>query len=69
MLWNGHVKNKTKSGGFYWVIAVITPIREDGKTVGYMSIRNKPDRENIENAKKMYADMKLGKNWGLVLFK
>ena len=69
VLWSGHVKNKTKSGGFYWVIAVITPIREDDKIVGYMSIRNKPDREGIENAKKMYTDIKLGKNWGLILFK
>ncbi|PSC04947.1 hypothetical protein SLNSH_10890 [Alsobacter soli] len=32
-----YVRNKTRSGGFYWVFAVVTPIRN-----GYLSVRLKP---------------------------
>jgi aerotaxis receptor len=69
VVWSGLVKNKTKSGGFYWVMAVITPIREHGKTIGYMSVRNKPNRKDVENAAKEYAEMRAGRNWSLDLFK
>src|SRR5437588_43183 len=36
MPWTGLVKNRCKNGDFYWVRANITPIREDGRTLGYL---------------------------------
>src|SRR5664280_1638087 len=37
--WAGAVKNRRKNGDFYWVLASATPIWEDGRVTGYMSIR------------------------------
>src|SRR5471032_2202247 len=45
MPWNGLVKNRCKNGDFYWVKANITPIREHGRTLGYMSVRVRADRD------------------------
>jgi PAS domain S-box-containing protein len=53
-VWKGEVKNLKKDGGFYWVDAEITPIRnESGKTIGYSAIRHDitPTKE-IENVQK-----------------
>ena len=41
--WNGFVKNRRKDGGYYWVHAFVSPVREDGKVVGYQSVRRCPD--------------------------
>jgi PAS domain S-box-containing protein len=39
----GFVKNLKKDGGYYWVFANITPsFDENGKLVGYYSVRRKP---------------------------
>lgn len=43
--WTGLVKNRTKSGNFYWVLANVTPVYDDGKAIGYMSVRIKPGRD------------------------
>jgi methyl-accepting chemotaxis protein len=59
--WSGLVKNKTKSGGFYWVRANVTPIYENEKIIGYMSVRRKPDANNVREIEKIYADMRAGK--------
>jgi methyl-accepting chemotaxis protein len=59
--WSGLVKNKTKSGGFYWVRANVTPIYENEKIVGYMSVRRKPNADNVREIEKIYADMRAGK--------
>lgn len=59
--WSGLVKNKTKSGGFYWVRANVTPIYENDKIVGYMSVRRKPNFDNVRKIEKVYADMRAGK--------
>ena len=53
--WTGIVKNRRKNGGFYWVRANITPIVEHGRTVGYMSVRVRPSRAEIDQADKAYA--------------
>jgi len=40
--WTGAVKNKSKSGNYYWVDATVTPIMgNDGKITGYVSVRKK----------------------------
>ncbi len=37
--WHGYIKNKTKSGDFYWVDAEVSPHIKDGERVGYKSVR------------------------------
>ncbi len=58
--WHGIVKNLRKDGGYYWVDATVTPSFNQGKIVGYMSVRRKPTREQIEKAVSLYADMRQG---------
>ena len=53
--WKGIVKNRRKDGGFYWVHAHVTPIMQAGKPVGYMSVRAKPSREQVQAAEQLYA--------------
>ncbi len=56
-VWNGFVKNKTKSGGYYWVFATVYPfINEEGEQC-YLSCRRKPSRENVEKHEKLYKTM------------
>ena len=59
--WSGMVKNRRKSGGFYWVKANVTPMLEGGRMTGYMSVRTKPSRNEIEAAGKLYRDMREGR--------
>lgn len=59
-LWSAPVKNRRKDGGYYWVIANVTPITENGQIVGYMSVRTKPTRQQIESAARAYAEMQKG---------
>ncbi|MGA7522475.1 MAG: PAS domain-containing methyl-accepting chemotaxis protein [Acidobacteriaceae bacterium] len=58
--WQGVVKNRRKDGGFYWVIANASPIRENGQVVGYQSIRFKPSREQIRGAEAAYRRIREG---------
>jgi aerotaxis receptor len=53
--WTGIVKNRCKNGDHYWVRANITPIRENGKTIGYMSVRVKAERQQIARPNKPTA--------------
>jgi aerotaxis receptor len=52
--WTGLVKNRCKNGDFYWVLANVTPVREMGRVVGYMSVRTRPAPEAIAAAEKAY---------------
>ncbi|MCK9908211.1 methyl-accepting chemotaxis protein [Microbacteriaceae bacterium K1510] len=56
--WRGMVKNRRRNGDYYWVLANVTPIIEDGKAVGYMSVRTKPNRKQIEAAATLYKQEK-----------
>lgn len=58
--WAGVVKNRRKDGGFYWAEANVTPIFEEGKQVGFMSVRFKPSREQIATAARLYQEMRAG---------
>lgn len=58
--WTGMVKNRTKSGDFYWVLANVTPIFENGKAIGYMSVRTKPTREQVAQTEVLYAAIRGG---------
>jgi methyl-accepting chemotaxis protein len=52
--WTGMVKNRRKNGDYYWVLANATPILEGGTVTGYMSVRTKPSREQVQAAAALY---------------
>jgi len=56
-VWQGFVKNKTKSGGFYWVFATVYPYKNDDGQQCYMSIRRKPSREDVKKYTELYKTM------------
>ena len=61
--WIGMVKNRCKNGDYYWVEAHATPLREGGQHVGYMSVRKKPTRSQVdacEQAYRMFREKKAG---------
>lgn len=58
--WTGMVKNRRKDGGFYWVLANVTPITERGVTVCYASVRVKPSRAQVQAAEQAYARLRQG---------
>lgn len=58
--WTGLVKNRTKNGSFYWVMANVTPVYERGQPVGYMSVRTKPTRDQVQQAEQLYKEIREG---------
>lgn len=56
--WTALVKNRRKDGDHYWVQANVTPILDNGKPKGYMSVRIKPSRQEIQEAEALYAQMR-----------
>ncbi len=60
--WMGIVKNRCKNGDHYWVDAYVTPIRENGQTVEYQSVRSKPGAEYQARAENLYKQLNEGKN-------
>lgn len=54
MPWRGMVKNRAKDGDHYWVDAFVVPVRENDRTVGYMSVRTEPSREAVRQAETLY---------------
>ena len=53
------VKNKTKSGGHYWVFANVTPSFDtNNQIVGYYSVRRKPNAKAVEKIAGVYREMK-----------
>jgi len=59
--WRGIVKNRCKNGDFYWVDALVVPVLKNGQTVGYMSVRTEPTRQQITEAEALYSQLKAGK--------
>lgn len=59
--WRGVVKNRCKSGDHYWVDAYVTPVFEHGQKVGYQSVRACPSREQVQQAEKLYAELRADK--------
>jgi len=65
--WSGMVKNRCKNGDYYWVVANVTPVVEDGVAVGYMSVRTKPSRQQVAQAAALYARIKAGQAAGIAI--
>ncbi len=55
--WRGIVKNRCKNGDHYWVEALVVPVIENDKLVGYMSVRNPPSREQVNEAETLYKQL------------
>ena len=58
--WTGLVKNRRKNGDHYWVLANVTPLRENGVISGYLSVRNKPSRPQVTEADRIYRQIREG---------
>jgi PAS domain S-box-containing protein len=65
--WSGMVKNRCKNGDYYWVLANVTPVVEDGVAVGYMSVRTKPTRQQVAQAAALYARIQAGQADGMAI--
>ena len=59
--WTALVKNRRKNGDHYWVRANATPMLRNGQLTGYVSVRTKPARAEIEQAEALYAQMRAGR--------
>jgi aerotaxis receptor len=62
--WSALVKNRRKNGDHYWVMANATPIVSNGQAVGYMSVRTRPTREQVQAAEALYARMRREREQG-----
>jgi len=58
--WRGLVKNRRKDGRYYWVEANVTPLIENGKTVGYVSFRYTATPEKIAQTAAAYEEIRAG---------
>ncbi|CAB3803362.1 methyl-accepting chemotaxis protein [Pararobbsia alpina] len=58
--WTAMVKNRRKNGDHYWVLANATPVVERDQTIGYLSVRIKPSRDEVAQADALYAKMRAG---------
>jgi aerotaxis receptor len=58
--WRGLIKNRRKDGGYYWVVANASPVRENGVVVGYQSVRSRPTREEVAAADAAYRRIRAG---------
>jgi aerotaxis receptor len=65
--WDGLVKNRTKTGNFYWVRANVTPVIENDQVTGYISIRSRPTRKAVATAERAYTDLRNGTAKGIGL--
>ncbi len=55
--WEGVVKNLRQDGKYYWVHTFITPIREDGRVMGYSAARRPANKKEIEDAQYLYHEL------------
>ncbi|MDP1541472.1 MAG: PAS domain-containing protein [Moraxellaceae bacterium] len=52
--WQGIIKNRTKSGDYYWSETTVMPVVKNGKVHECLSVRRTPSREQIEQAEHVY---------------
>lgn len=56
--WKGIVKNFCKNGDYYWVAATAFPVLKKNGKLKLISIRTKPSKKEVENAQKLYKELK-----------
>ena len=64
---NAYVKNLSKDGSYYWVLANVTPsFDKDNRIIGYFSVRRVPSKDALEIIKPLYSHLlSLEKNGGM----
>lgn len=67
--WTGLVKNRRQNGDHYWVRANVTPVYQQEKLTGYISVRNIPPREEIDASENLYAQINNNKLKGYRFYK
>jgi aerotaxis receptor len=73
--WTALVKNRRKNGDHYWVRANATPVKRGGQVVGYMSVRTRPERQEVDATERLYQRFRdgqagsLGFHKGLIVHK
>ncbi|MCC7099065.1 MAG: PAS domain-containing protein [Rubrivivax sp.] len=65
LTWSAVVKNRRQDGDHYWVRANSTPVQRNGRLVGYMSVRTKPTRAEIDAAEALFKNMREGRAKGI----
>jgi aerotaxis receptor len=60
--WTALVKNRCKNGDHYWVRANVTPVMERGETIGFLSVRTLPSRNEVAGAETLYASIREGRD-------
>ncbi|TFW28456.1 methyl-accepting chemotaxis protein [Massilia horti] len=65
--WTGMVKNRRKNGDFYWVVANVVPVKENGAIVGYMSVRTTPSRAQVAQAQELYRAIREERAQGIAI--
>lgn len=63
--WTALVKNRRKDGDHYWVRANAAPMRRNGAITGYLSVRTKPSRAEIDATESLYRRFKDGRARGI----
>ena len=59
--WTAVIKNRRKNGDHYWVRANATPIMRNGEPQGYVSVRTRPSREEINDAERVFEAFASGR--------
>lgn len=59
--WIWVVKNRCKDGGYYWVNAYVTPILDNGTTIGYQSVRTRPTKAQVARAEDVFTRINNGR--------
>ena len=67
--WSALVKNRRKDGDHYWVRANAAPVRRHNQLIGYLSVRTKPGRDEVQAAEALYRQLREGKAGSRTLYK
>lgn len=59
--WCNLVKNRCKNGDYYWVVANVTPVYENGEVAEYMSVRTQPTQAQIDEAEILHEGIRAGR--------
>ncbi|GAB3480859.1 PAS domain-containing methyl-accepting chemotaxis protein [Marinomonas epiphytica] len=59
--WMGLVKNRCENGDHYWVSAHVSPLLDNGKVIGYESVRRKLAEAEKQHAQEVYDRLNQGK--------
>jgi aerotaxis receptor len=65
--WTGLVKNRRKNGDHYWVRANVTPVMSKGVVTGFLSVRVKPSRADVDAAETLYREMREDRAKGVTM--